>query len=70
MFYVRARLSDEISVEIDVTNTNVFTRCADCGDELEVDLDELIGLDGFSISSELCCRECSIRRLTEQGDCS
>lgn len=67
MFYVRARLADDVSVEIDITGENVFTSCADCGAEIRADLDELIGLDGFSMSSALCCEACSARRLAEGG---
>jgi len=68
MFYVRAHLTDEVSVEVDISNKNVFTRCADCGSEIEVDLDDLIGLEDFSLNSALCCEKCSIRQLAERRD--
>ena len=33
MFYVKEKLNEAVTVSIEITDTNVFTRCPGCGDE-------------------------------------
>lgn len=38
MFYVKQQLDSETSLSINITESNVYTKCATCGREIEVDL--------------------------------
>ena len=56
MFYVKTQLNPELTMEVDITPHNVFTRCPDCGRELHVPPTEdgLIDLNCVGV----CCPEC------------
>lgn len=61
MFYVKTKLSDECEINTEITDENVFTRCAECGAEIHIDLGELAGncgeLDLFGTA--VFCDKCS-----------
>ena len=60
MFYVKAQLSEEAQVTTDITSENVFTRCPDCGSELQVDLLEFASDEHFDLyGTGIYCAKCS-----------
>ena len=64
MFYVKTQLNRDAMIEIDITDTNVFCRCPFCGQEVPVDLDDVVQDENFSIAdSEVACGKCSRRFL-------
>lgn len=66
MFYVKEKLSDAVEVTVEITDENVFTRCPGCGDEVSIDLAELLS-DGESdlYGTAVYCDKCS-RRIREE----
>lgn len=64
MFYVRTKLHDDVSIEVDVTRENVFNRCPFCGKEVQVDLTEFAGDENFDlIESGVLCEDCTRNQL-------
>lgn len=61
MFYVKTRLDPETVIEVDITDENVFTRCPECGAEVQIDLNDMVDeggqLDLYGVS--VCCEVCS-----------
>ena len=62
MFYVKTPLSEESVVKTEITDVNVFTRCAGCGKELQVDLDEVFEDIPVDLEASIYCCRCSHRR--------
>lgn len=63
MFYVKAQLSEGAQVTTEITDENVFTRCLECGVELQVDLAELASDGNFDLcGTGIYCSRCSYRR--------
>ena len=62
MFYVKTQLSDESVMKTDITDDNVFTRCAGCGKELQVDLNEVFEDIPVDLETPVYCCRCSFRR--------
>lgn len=64
MFYVKAHLPDDVTLTTEIRNDNVFTRCPCCGEEVKVDLVELLG-DGKSNleGTTVYCQACSRRKV-------
>jgi hypothetical protein len=54
MFYVKANLSPDVTIITEVHDDNIYTRCKDCGEEMEVDLDELIHDDQIDLKESSC----------------
>ena len=48
----------------EITDENVFTRCPDCGQEVSVDLNDVIDDEGQLdlFGTGVCCAECSRNR--------
>jgi len=66
MFYVKAKLSPDVILIAKVRNDNIYTRCPDCGEELPVDLDELIHNDQIDLdNTKVYCLHCFYRRCKE-----
>lgn len=61
MFYVKAKISDECCVKIDITGENVFTLCPQCGREHSVDIVEQASGDFDLYDTAVYCAECSAR---------
>ncbi len=63
MFYIKEQLTENTTVEIDLTG-EVFTRCPDCGAEQEIDLVDLIrGCPDFDFyGMSICCESCTKKR--------
>ena len=72
MFYVKAQLSEETQVTTEITDENVFTRCPDCGCELQVDLAELASDEHFDLyGTGIYCSRCSYKHwkgVTRHGN--
>ena len=67
MFYVKTKISDEATINTEITGENVFTICPLCGKEHAVgDISELFGKGDFDLySTAVYCRECAENRLKE-----
>ena len=60
MFYVKATLAEGVEINIDITNENVFTRCSDCGKEMNVDIVEEARGTEIDLYGTIClCEECT-----------
>lgn len=59
MFYLKVPLAEGVTVQASIRPTNVFTRCDCCGDEIPVDLSDVLS-DGKSDleNTVLLCGEC------------
>lgn len=53
---------------IPLTDKNVYSICPICGEEHQVDLDELITIPGFEFSRRVCCWPCTVEINTEGFD--
>lgn len=51
MFYVKSQLDESTTLLTEITDENVFTRCPDCGQEVSVDLNDVIDDEGQLICS-------------------
>ncbi len=66
MFYVKTKIGEGTCITTEITDDNVFTTCASCGRELQVDLDEAIidgHLDLFGLS--IRCEKCSYKHALQ-----
>lgn len=67
MFYVKANLSPDVTLIAEVHSDNIYTRCPDCGEELQIDLNHLIHDDQIDLEKSSCrCPECFIRHLVKE----
>lgn len=64
MFYTKATLTDTVEVKVELNDENVFCTCPDCGDEVCVDLSEVLA-DGIGdmYGTAVLCQNCAIRRI-------
>ena len=62
MFYVKTPLSEESVVKTEITDVNVYSRCAGCGKELQVDLNEVFEDIPVDLETPIYCCRCSFRR--------
>jgi len=59
MFYVKAQLSKDVHLTTEITDGNVFTRCLECGCELQVDLEEIASDEHFDLyGTGIYCSTC------------
>ena len=60
MFYVKAKINDEVEITAEIHDDNVFCICSGCGSEVEVDLAEVFGISGSDLyGTAVYCLECS-----------
>lgn len=45
---------------IPLTDENVYSICPVCGEEHQVDIDELVTVPGFDFSRRVCCWPCTV----------
>lgn len=57
--YVKLPAGEGKFTVIPLTDENVFSICPVCGEEHQVDLDELITIPGFEFSRRVCCWPCT-----------
>lgn len=64
MFYVKAKISDEVTINADITDENVFTVCPLCGRERAVgDISEFFKNSDIDLySTAVYCPKCSEKR--------
>ena len=68
MFYVKAKLTEEAEINIELNDENVFTRCIGCGEEIQVDIQEECRSDYFDLlGTSMYCTECSQKIRKERG---
>lgn len=58
MFYVKETVSDSMDITIEINDENVFCKCPRCGDEVQVDLQEILS-DGDLFGTSVFCERCS-----------
>ena len=58
MFYVKETVSDSMDITIEINDENVFCRCPRCGDEVQVDLQEILS-DRDLFGTSVFCERCS-----------
>ncbi|MCQ4922218.1 hypothetical protein NE686_03920 [Tissierella carlieri] len=60
MFYIKEKLTETVEVTIEINDENVFCACPGCGDEVNVDISEVLS-DGISdlYGTSIYCKECS-----------
>lgn len=51
MFYVKTQLDESTTLMTEITDENVFTRCPDCGQEVAVDLNDIVDDEGQAMIS-------------------
>ena len=60
MFYVKVPLTNGISIQAEIHSDNVITHCHCCGNEMPVDLANVLSDDSNDLeSTRLLCPECS-----------
>ena len=63
MFYVKEKINDAMEVTVEINDENVFCTCPECGDEVQVNLEDLSdaddGLDlyGMAVYCDDCTKE-------------
>lgn len=72
MFYIKypIHISPGVTADLrmELTENNVFTRCADCGRELPIDLlDWAANCPSFDYGLAIYCRRCTERRFGPGG---
>lgn len=70
MFYVKTQVNENTYITSTITDENVYTTCIDCGQEVQVDLDEMV-IDGHIDLYGLGCRceDCSYKHaLQHRGE--
>jgi len=70
MFYVKTKIGEGTNITTEITDENTYTRCIDCGREIQMDLDEAIvdgHLDLFGMG--IRCEDCSYKHaLQHRGE--
>lgn len=64
MFYVKEQINDAMEVTIKINDENVFCRCPVCGEEVQVDIAELLS-DGESdlFGTSVLCSDCTRKMM-------
>ncbi len=63
MFYTKTQIGEDTQLTTEITDENVFTRCVECGVELQVDLVELASDEHFDLcDTGIYCSKCSFKR--------
>lgn len=64
MFYIKTKISEDVTLHVEINGENVFTTCPVCGQEHQVDIVELATTDPkFDLyGSSILCRECTEKR--------
>jgi hypothetical protein len=60
MFYTKSKLLCGRTVRAEINDENVFTRCAECGCELPVDIVEIFSDDLFF--TDIVCSRCTMKK--------
>lgn len=70
MFYLKTKIGEGIEITAEITDENVYSRCVDCGREVQTPLDEEIvdgSLDLFGTGVR--CADCSYKyALRHRGE--
>ncbi|MGI6226978.1 MAG: hypothetical protein ACOYJ1_12070 [Peptococcales bacterium] len=64
MFYAKAKISDTTNITVELHDDNIFSICPGCGNEVEIDLAELLGNGECDLyGTAVYCLSCSKRKL-------
>ena len=64
MFYIKTKQYCGKTINIEITDENVFTRCPECGREMPVDLAEIFADgEGDLFSTQVVCAACAKRSV-------
>lgn len=58
MFCVKENINNEVEVRVEINDENVFCICPRCGNEVQVNLEEILK-DGDLFSTQVYCDTCS-----------
>lgn len=63
MFYIKSEVGNGVTITAEINDDNVFTRCPECGEEHQVDLQDAV-MDGQLdlYGTAIYCAECSAKR--------
>lgn len=69
MFFVKNEIGEGVTLSTEISDTNTYTTCIDCGHEIQVDLDEAI-IDGHLdlFGTGMRCEGCSYRHALQHRD--
>ncbi len=61
MFYVKKNINDEIELEIELYEDDIYTYCRDCGKIIQIENEHLADIlkCGDLSNTSVCCKECS-----------
>ena len=59
MIYLKTQIGEGIEIKIDVYGDEFYTRCPQCGKEINVDSEALHTKDTDFGSTQIFCNECS-----------
>ena len=68
MFYAKAKIGEDAELKIELHDENIYTACPGCGEEIQVDLNDVITdgqIDFYGTS--IYCSECS-RKMRERAN--
>lgn len=67
MLYTKAKLNNGTIVKTDIRANNTFTKCSECGKEINVCLNKFIRSDSFDFNhSEIVCPDCTKKKLEQK----
>lgn len=69
MFYLKKTIGNDIEMNIDIFEDEIFTRCGGCGKEMPVEVDVLIHVleEGDLAGCSVFCKECAEKRKSKNG---
>lgn len=66
MFYIKTKINEGTCITAEITDENVFTTCIDCGNEIPVDLDDMIVDSHLDLFGTGCrCEGCSYKHALQ-----
>ena len=70
MFYLKVPIGKDATISVDITDSNVFTRCVHCGKEIQADLDQVFAeCEGPVVSASVfCSKDCCYAYHKAQGN--
>lgn len=64
MFYIKKKINDDIEVNIDIYEDEIFTTCEVCNKEMQIEPEHLADIikDQALASTYVLCEDCSKKR--------
>ena len=67
MFYIKAKLTENVEVKVPMYDNRIYTQCPDCGTEHAVeiaDIARIIHEGGDFVNTSVYCEKCSKKEKT------